>query len=292
MAAADHSDGGAVLVTGASTGIGRACALELDARGFNVFAGVRKEEDGRRLAEEASDRLAAVRIDVADGASIEAAVAQIGERTAGRGLRGLVNNAGIAVGGPLEFLPLDDVRRQFEVNLIGQLAVTQACMPLLRTGGGRIVNMGSIGGRVPPPFVGPYAASKSAMRALTDSLRQELRPWGIPVSIIEPGTISTPIWDKGAASTDELAEKLPPRAHELYGGAVEAMRKATVRLNKQGIPPERVAKAVAHALTAARPRPRYLVGPDARVQLALSRVLPTRVFDGLVARLLKLPRRT
>jgi NAD(P)-dependent dehydrogenase (short-subunit alcohol dehydrogenase family) len=290
MAAADDSDGGAVLVTGASTGIGRACALELDGRGFRVFAGVRKEEDGRRLAEEASDRLAPVRIDVADGASIEAAVAQIGKQTEGRGLRGLVNNAGIAVGGPLEFLPLDDVRRQFEVNIIGQLAVTQACMPLLRTGGGRIVNMGSIGGRVPPPFVGPYAASKSAMEALTDSLRQELRPWGIPVSIIEPGSISTPIWEKGAASTDELVQTLSPRAHELYGGAVEAMREATVRLNEQGIPPERVAKVVARALTAARPRPRYLVGPDARVQLALSRLLPTRVFDALVARLLKLPR--
>ena len=289
MAAADHSDG-AVLVTGASTGIGRACALELDARGFRVFAGVRKEEDGRRLAAEASDRLAPVRIDVADGASIEAAIAEIGEQTGERGLRGLVNNAGIAVGGPLEFLPLDDVRRQFEVNVIGQLAVTQACMPLLRAGGGRVVNMGSIGGRVPPPFVGPYAASKSAMEALTDSLRQELRPWEIPVSIIEPGSISTPIWEKGAASTDELVEKLPPRGLELYGRTVEAMRTATVRLNAQGIPPARVAKVVAHALTARRPRPRYLVGPDARVQLTLSRLLPARWFDSVVARLLKLPR--
>jgi NAD(P)-dependent dehydrogenase (short-subunit alcohol dehydrogenase family) len=290
MAAADHSDGEAVLVTGASTGIGRACALALDQRGFRVFAGVRREEDGRRLAEEASDRLAPVRIDVADGDSIEAAVAEIHERTGDRGLRGVVNNAGIAVGGPLEFLPLDDLRRQLEVNVIGQIAVTQACMPLLRAGGGRVVNMGSIGGLVPPPFVGPYVASKAAMEALTDSLRQELRPWGMPVSIIEPGSISTPIWEKGAASTDALAERLPPRALELYGRALEAMRNATVRMNAQGIPPERVAKAVTRALIASRPKPRYLVGPDARVQRTLSTLLPTRVFDAFVARLLKLPR--
>jgi NAD(P)-dependent dehydrogenase (short-subunit alcohol dehydrogenase family) len=289
MGATDNSDRGAVLVTGASTGIGRACALELDSRGFRVFAGVRKEEDGERLRKASSERLTPVRIDVADADSIETAAAQMGEEVGGRGLKGLVNNAGITVAGPLEFIPLDEVRKQLEVNFIGQLAVTQAFLPLLRQGGGRIVNMGSIGGRAPAPFVGPYSASKFAMEGLTDTLRQELRPWGIPVSIIEPGAIATPIWEKGSAAAGELAEKLPPQAHELYGGAIDAMQAATVKMSEAGIPPERVAKVVARALTATRPKPRYLVGRDARMQLTLSRLLPARVFDALVARILRLP---
>ena len=177
---------GAVVITGASTGIGRASALDLDSRGFRVFAGVRKDEDAERLRSERPS-IEPLRIDVTDADSIAAARDRVTEAVDGAGLAGLVNNAGIAVPGPLEHLPIDEIRRQLEVNLIGQIAVTQAFLPLLRTARGRIVNIGSIGGRVALPLLGPYAGSKHAMEGITDSLRRELRPWGIEVSIVRPG---------------------------------------------------------------------------------------------------------
>src|SRR5258708_33287478 len=181
-----------VVATGASTGIGEACALRLDRRGFHVFAGVRREVDGGALKQKASGRLTPILLDVTDASSIKSAAAAVAASLDEEGLSGLVNNAGIAIAGPLEFLPIDELRRQFEVNVIGQIAVTQAFLPLLRKGHGRIVNMGSISGRLAFPLLGPYAASKFALRALTTALRMELRPWGIPVSIIEPSGIATP----------------------------------------------------------------------------------------------------
>jgi NAD(P)-dependent dehydrogenase (short-subunit alcohol dehydrogenase family) len=275
-----------VVVTGASTGIGRACALHLAGRRFEVLAGVRREEDGERLREAAgtNGRLTPVRLDITDGASVAEAAGTVAERTGQRGLAGLVNNAGIGVGGPLEFIPLDDVRRQFEVNFIGQIAVIQALLAELRRARGRIVNMGSVGGRSPPPFVAPYAASKAALRAMSESLRRELRPWGIWVATVQPGSIATPIWEKGTATAEEVRGRLPAGAHELYGDVLDGIGATTERIAASAIPPERVARVVEHALTARRPRRDYIIGRDARMQIVLDRVLPARAFDGLVRR--------
>jgi len=278
-----------VVVTGASTGIGEACALRMDGQGWRVFAGVRKEADGAALREKSSDRLTPVMIDVTDQATITACAERVAAETGAGGLAGLVNNAGISVVGPLEFLTPGDLRRQLEVNVIGQIAVTQAFMPQIREARGRIVNIGSIGGRMATPFLGPYCASKFAMEALTDCLRQELRPWGIHVSIVEPGSISTPIWGKGQAGANELEQNLPEEAKKLYGNMFDTMREAAREFEKAGIPADEVAKFVQHALTASTPKTRYVVGRDAQVQRLLAKVVPDRVLDGLVQRQLGLP---
>ncbi len=280
----------AAVVTGASTGIGKAAAVELAGRGFEVFAGVRRDADAQALREAAAG-ITPVTLDVTDAASIAAARASVEAALGERGLAGLVNNAGIGVGGPLEFVGIDGLRRQFEVNVIGQIAVTQAFLPAIRRARGRIVNMGSISGRMATPFVGPYSASKHAMEALTDALRIELRPWGIGVSIVEPGAIDTPIWDKARTMTDEIERDLPPEGAALYANAVVAMRGFLEEQAKSGIPPERVAKAVAHALTSRRPKTRYLVGADARMQAVAAAVVPDRLLDRLVVSQLRLPRR-
>ncbi len=277
--------GGALVITGASTGIGAACALRLDKLGFQVFAGVRKEADGEVLRRRASHRLTSVLLDVTDSQSIRSAVTKVGAECAGT-LVGLVNNAGIAVAAPLEFLPIEELRRQFEVNVIGQIAVTQAFLPLLRRGRGRVVNIGSVSGKIALPLLGPYAASKFAMEALTDSLRCELSPWGLEVSIIEPSSISTPIWDKSLAAGDALVEGLPPEAHKFYGGAIKAMRRISKHNAKHGAPVELVVTAVEHALTATKPKTRYVMGRQARLQVAL-RFLPDRLRDRLVSHQLK-----
>jgi NAD(P)-dependent dehydrogenase (short-subunit alcohol dehydrogenase family) len=187
--AAGSQTRGAVVVTGASSGIGEACARRLAGLGFQVFAGVRKAEDGDRLASEIPG-VTPLRIDVVDAESIAAAARTVEETAAGRGLAGLVNNAGVAVPAPIEHQPIDDFRRQIEVNLIGQVAVTQAFLPQLRAARGRIVNVSSIGGKVAVPLLGAYAASKFGLEGFSDTLRRELRPWGIEVSVIEPGTIA------------------------------------------------------------------------------------------------------
>jgi NAD(P)-dependent dehydrogenase (short-subunit alcohol dehydrogenase family) len=275
---------GTVVITGASTGIGRACAIHLDSLGFGVFAGVRKPEDGERLAAEASERLRPLLLDVTDAGQVEAAARQVGEAVGDRGLAGLVNNAGIAVSAPLEFIPIDELRRQLEVNVIGQVAITQALLPLLRRGKGRVVNIGSIGGRVALPFVGPYAASKFALEALTDSLRRELRRAGVEVSIVRPGGIATPIWDRGIGAAEQIRERMPPEGEAAYGSALDATRAAAADIGRNGLPPEAVAKVVEHALTARRPRTRYLVGRNAKMRAALAKVLPDRLFDRMIAR--------
>jgi NAD(P)-dependent dehydrogenase (short-subunit alcohol dehydrogenase family) len=281
MAANQTAPGGAVVVTGASTGIGEACALLLDRGGFQIFAGIRKQADAEALKRKASARLTPLFIDVTDAASIAAAAEAVLGAVGEAGLAGLVNNAGIAIAAPLEFIPAVELRRQLDVNVVGQIAVTQAFLPLLRNGRGRIVNMGSIGGLLALPFTGPYNASKFALEALTDSLRMELRPWGIEVSIVEPGGIATPIWDKSAAEGDEMARTFPQRAHDLYGSAMDALRRVAAATGKAGSPPEDVAEAVMHALTAKKPKTRYLVGWDARFR-AMLRFLPDRIRDGLI----------
>lgn len=277
---------GAVVITGASSGIGEASALRLDRRGFQVFAGVRRESDGTVLKEKASERLTPLIIDVTDDSSIAAAAAAVSEAVGESGLSGLVNNAGIGVGGPLEFVALADLRRQLEVNFIGQVAVTQAFLPLLRKARGRIVFIGSIGGRFSGPFISPYTASKFALEAITDSLRVELRPWKIHVSIVEPGAIATRIWDKSKSMADEIEKTLPPEGRELYGNAIPSVRKFIERGERTAIEPDAVAKAVTHALTARTPQTRYLIGMDARLQAALAKIVPDRGRDWLVRRLM------
>jgi len=275
-----------VLITGASTGIGRATALRLDGNGWKVFAGVRKEEDAASLRAEASDRLAPVILDVTDADQI-AAAAELIERETEGGLGGLVNNAGIAVPGPLETVPLEDLRHQLEVNLVAYVAVTQALLGEIRRAEGRIVFISSIGGRVAFPFGGPYHASKFATEAIGDVFRQELRPWGLKVSIIEPGSIDTPIWERGQRRGDEIEAKAP-KTNQLYGAALDKFRKVIEDTAERGIPPEKVAKAVSHALESPRPKSRYLVGLDAKVQARLQPFIPTPLFDRIVARQLNL----
>jgi NAD(P)-dependent dehydrogenase (short-subunit alcohol dehydrogenase family) len=278
-----------VLITGASTGIGAACALALDRLGWRVFAGVRRAADGAALQRQASPLFTAVAIDVTDAASIAGAARTIAAVVGDAGLAGLVNNAGIAVPGPLEFLPIADLRRQLEVNVVGQVAVTQTMLPLLRAARGRIVNMGSIGGRMAAPFVGAYGASKFALEALTDVLRVEVRPWHIHVAIIEPGAIATPIWEKSTKEANRLQDGLPPEATQLYGKALEALRKAAAYSERTAIPPDAVVAAVVHALTAPKPRTRYVIGGRAKMQAAIARWLPDRTRDRLIARFLRLP---
>jgi NAD(P)-dependent dehydrogenase (short-subunit alcohol dehydrogenase family) len=277
------------LVTGASTGIGEATVRWLDRKGHRVFAGVRRAEDAARLRGAASERLVPVRLDVTDPASIDSARKDVESSLGPHGLDGLVNNAGIAVAGPLECLPLDAIRRQFDVNVIGQLAVTQAFLPSLRAAGGRIVLMGSIGGRMSTPFLGPYAASKFALEAIADALRLELRPWGVGVVLLEPGSIATPIWKKGEDDAAALAAVLGPRAERDYGTAIRAMRDAAAAAGRRGISPDVVAAVVERALTTRRPRTRYLIGRDARIRALMAQVLPDRLRDRVIARVLKLP---
>ncbi len=279
----DNPNRGAVLITGASTGIGRACAEHLDSLGFTVFAGVRKQADADSLGEIGSGRTQALMLDVTDSQSIAAAMSSV-EQAAPAGLAGLVNNAGIAVAGPLEFVTLDDWRRQLEVNFIGQVAVTQAALPALRRARGRIVNMTSIGGRLASPFLGPYSASKYALEAITDSLRLELRPFGIEVAAVEPGAVATPIWGKGRAEAEQATANMPAQAMELYRAGIVALPKIIAQAERSGVAPLKVARAVEHALTASRPKTRYVVGRDAKGRLFLTRLLPTRVMDRIVLR--------
>jgi NAD(P)-dependent dehydrogenase (short-subunit alcohol dehydrogenase family) len=202
-------------------------------------------------------------------------------------LAGLVNNAGVAVAGPLEFVPLDELRRQLEVNLIGQVAVTQAFLPALRRAAGRIVNVSSIGGKVALPLLAPYNASKFALEGVSDSLRRELRRQGVDVIVIEPGGIKTPIWGKGNALAEELTARMPPDGERLYGRLIERVRAETVKIERdRGLPPRAVAEVIGQALTADRPRTRYVVGTEAKVRAQLARVLPDRVMDRLIGRAL------
>ncbi|MBV9524482.1 MAG: SDR family oxidoreductase, partial [Candidatus Dormibacteraeota bacterium] len=272
----------AVVVTGASTGIGRATALHLDRLGLRVFAGVRRDEDADALASASTGRLQPLQLDVTNAGQLTRAAEQVGLALEGSRLAGIVNNAGIAVSGPVEFVPLEEWRRQFEVNVVGTVSAIQQFMPLLREHGGRIVNVSSVGGRFPQPMVAPYVASKHAVEAISDALRVELRPWGVGVALIEPGSVSTPIWEKGLRAGESMLAGAPERLSRLYGRAIEVAMRTAQRENERGVQPERVARAVAHALLAKRPRTRYVVGVDARAMLMLKRVLPDRWRDEVI----------
>jgi NAD(P)-dependent dehydrogenase (short-subunit alcohol dehydrogenase family) len=282
-------DNRAVIITGASTGIGAACALHLDRLGFTVFAGVRKSEDGVALQKAGSNRLVPLELDVTDLITIKKSHAFVSEATRDRGLFGLINNAGIAVVGPLEAVPISDLRQQLEVNVIGQVAVTQAFLPLIRQARGRIVNMGSIAGLSTMPLMGPYSASKFALEAITDALRLEVQQWGIHVSIIEPGAIATPIWNKSAIEAAEREGAIETELRTLYKPVVAAVRKVVGEASKRAISTDAVAKVVEEALTAPTPRTRYLVGTDAKLRALMVRLLPDRISDRMLTWILKLP---
>jgi NAD(P)-dependent dehydrogenase (short-subunit alcohol dehydrogenase family) len=274
-----------ILITGTSTGIGKACALYLDSIGFKVFAGVRREADGNALRKNASDRLTPVLIDITDSESIDSALKFVSGEVGEAGLAGLVNNAGINAGGLLEFLPIAEIRNLLEVNLIGHIAVTQAFLPLIRKGHGRIVNMGSGAGIMPLPYLAPYSASKAALKAITDSLRLELKPWRIPVSIIEPGIVYTPMWDKAETEAAIKAKSLPQEAFDLYGSTINEVveiLKNKKRIKMVAVSIDVVARTVARVLTAKRPGTRYIVGWDARLATFITWALPHRAIDWLV----------
>lgn len=273
-----------VVVTGASTGIGRASVAALASRGFHVWAAVRTDADEESLRRDHPDAVSVLRLDLTDEASVRAA----GERVTAAGpLHGLVNNAGVALPGPLEFVPIDVFRRQIEINLIGQLLVTQVMLPALREArrqghGARIVMVGSIGGRVASPMLGPYHTAKFGLVGLADSLRAELAPSGIGVVLIEPGAVATPIWGRGTAAADDIVKTLPPEA-DRYAAQIQAARANATRSAARGIPPERAARVVANALTATNPKPRRVVGGDAQAAAAITRLLPYRLLYRLTA---------
>jgi NAD(P)-dependent dehydrogenase (short-subunit alcohol dehydrogenase family) len=273
----------AVVITGASSGIGATSARVLIERGFRVWAGVRDDAAARRLSA-LGEHCTPVVLDVTDAAQIAAAAATIANDG---GLYGLVNNAGIAVGAPLEALPLDALRRQFEINVFGALAVTQAMLPMLRRTHGRIVMISSVQGRLAAPFVGPYAASKHALEALSDALRAELLPSGVDVAIVEPGAVKTPIWERSAKAGAALGDAMDPALRARYADEIAMMMRVSERFAARGIAPERVADSIAHALTARRPRTRYVVGFDAKVRLAIGALVPDRARDRLLRATLK-----
>lgn len=260
-----------IVVSGASTGIGWATVALLAQRGYVAFAGVRSESDAARLRA-AHENIRPVFLDVTDEASIARAVGEV--TASGTPLLGVVSNAGIALGGPLERLPIAELRRQFEVNVFGAMAVVQAVLPHLPSKRGRIVFVGSIAGRLAVPYVAAYSASKFALRALSDALRNELAPDGLAVSLIEPGSVRTPIWRKGR---DRLVESLGTHARPHYYRALEGVLRQAEAEERTGIPPERVARVVLDALTARRPRANYLVG-SAKAGSVVA-MLPPRLRD-------------
>ncbi len=274
----------AVVITGASTGIGKATALRMDAAGWRVFAGVRRSSDAEALLDASSGRLVPLTLDITDAAQIAEAAEQIAGTVGDQGLQGLVNNAGIIVFNPVETLPLDVLRQQLEVNLVGQVAVTQALLPLLRSARGRLVFVGSVGGRIAYPFGGAYHASKYGLEAIVDSLRQELRPWSIEVAVVEPGAIDTPIWDRGEKIVDELAAQATPAQAQLYQETMDRSWAMGKKLQSRASPAEKVAKAIGRALSDKRVRLRYTVGPDARAQQLAHRLVPGRAYDWIVAK--------
>jgi len=277
------SDG--VVVSGASTGIGAATVELLAQKGFTAFAGVRADADARRLAS-IHPNIRPVMLDVTSAESIASAAQQV--RASGVPLLGVVSNAGIAVGGPLETLPLDDLRRILEVNVIGALAVVQAFLPSLPQRRGRVVFVGSIAGRLATPYVGPYSASKFALRALSDSMRIELAPAGIAVSLIEPGSVKTPIWQKGRDGQARLYENLGSNPRPHYRRALESVVEATNNEERGGMPVEVVSNAIYRALTDDTPRAQHLLGTPARMGSVIAG-LPAALRTRIVRAAMRLP---
>ncbi len=273
-----------VVVTGCSTGIGLAICQLLAQRGHRVVAGVRSSVDADRLRSLAPTRIEPVHLDVTSDEDVQSLAHHLAD---GRRVAALVNNAGIAIPGPVELLTTDQWRRQFEVNVFGTVAVTRALLPRLLESRGRIVNLSSISGFVAPPMLAPYTASKHALEALSDALRRELRPTGVQVVVVQPGDVVTPIWTKGRTDADRLVDEAPPEVRARYADLVGAVRARSETALRTGMPPEEVAAVVHEALTADRPRTRYQVGREAKVLARLRRVLPDRIMDAAVRRALR-----
>ena len=285
----NSSSRGDVVVTGTSTGIGAATAVHLASNGFRVFAGVRSASDGDALTAQAPGAVTPFVIDIRDPASVASAARSITRQLGGRGLAGLVNNAGIVKPAPIEFQPLEDFREQLEVNLIGHVQVIQSFLPLIRLGRGRIVNVGSIGGRLVLPIHGAYSISKFGMEALSDALRLELRQWGIRVSLVDPGATDTAIFGKTLREIDSLEERLGAQAFALYADQLAAIRRLVVKTASDTEPPLVIAKAVAHALTSDKPRTRYLAGKGAKEAAILARASTDAIKDRAIAKEVGLP---
>ena len=282
------------LVTGCSSGIGRSTALRLARAGQHVYAGVRKPADGDRLARSAGGEggeITPVILDVTEPGHIAAVAAAIDEHTGSAGLAGLdglVNNAGYGLACPAELVPLDAFRRQLDVNVTGQLAVTQAVLPALRRARGRIVMVSTIGVRFSPPFAGPLDAAKAALTALAEALRQELAPWGVRVVLVEPATINSGAADKVTRDAAAALAAAEPQARALYADTFTAMLRVMERREANGSPPDVAAATIARALTAPRPRAVYLCGKDSR-RLAVLSGLPAPVLDLARRRIFRLP---
>ena len=270
----------AIVITGSSTGIGKATALHLDRLGFKVFAGVRKETDAQALKQEASNKLRPIFLDVTDGDSVAAAVDTVAKETGGE-LYGLVNNAGVSLNGPLELVPTSEIKQLMDVNVLGLLAVTKAFLPLLRQNKGRIINISSGHGLLAIPDKSVYAASKFAVQAITDSLRVELRPFDVSVSSIVVGKVDTAVLGKIIADRDKMIEAAPAEVVKLYSPLDEFFNKEVKEL--PGIPAIEVGKVVAQALTTEKPKAQYLIGPGAKKMKNLAR-LPVGLRDWLMVK--------
>lgn len=273
-----------VLVTGAARGIGKSIVEYLAAQGWDVIAGVRSQQDAEAVTKADPQRISAVILDVTDAGHIAALADALPER-----LDAIVNNAGIAVGGAMETLTADEWRKQLEVNVIGQLAVTQAVLPRLRQSRGRIVFISSVNGRLSMPLVGAYAASKFALEAAADALRMELSPWKIPVVIVEPAQTDTDMWRTADSMVAELEAGLTPEHRDLYAKHIAGMKKMIPMSQKMAVPAEKVSAVVEEALTARRPRARYVVGLANKVQVVLMTNLPTRARDLVLRRVSRQP---
>jgi NAD(P)-dependent dehydrogenase (short-subunit alcohol dehydrogenase family) len=273
-----------VLVTGAGRGIGRTIATHLADKGWDVYAGVRKDADGAAVAAHAPDRIHPVVVDITSADDVAALPKQLPDR-----LDAVVNNAGIAVGGAIESLDVDDLRYQYEVNVFGQVAVTQAVLPLLRAARGRVVFVSSVSGRVSTPLTGAYNSSKFALEGLADALRVELRPWGIHVSLIEPAQTDTEMWQQAEHTLDAEVAKLSPEHRQLYAAHIEGFRKIIPLSQRIAAPPQSVAAAVQRALTARSPRARYVVGVGPKIQVRLTNATPTRIRDAVLRRVFRIP---
>jgi NAD(P)-dependent dehydrogenase (short-subunit alcohol dehydrogenase family) len=275
-----------IVVTGASSGIGRASARLLHQRGHQVLAGVRKESDAESLRGEGMRPLI---LDVTSAESIAQALEDVRAIVGPEGLRGLVNNAGTGLSGPVECLRLEDIRWQYEVNVFGQLAVIQAFLPLLRQARGRLVNIGSVGDRLTIPFGGALCSSKCAFASFTDALRMELAPWGIHVCLIEPASIRTPAVDKTLGEAETVIASWPAEGARRYGAMFRSFCRSGAERERRGSPPEVVGAAILHALTARRPRTRYPVGADSTLLTLLPRILPEWLLDKVRQKLMGVP---
>ncbi|OIP98451.1 MAG: hypothetical protein AUK55_02850 [Syntrophobacteraceae bacterium CG2_30_61_12] len=275
-----------VFISGTSSGIGKACAIDLARHGYRVFAGVRSEAAGYRLTARMPQQITPIELDITKAGDIRAAAASIDRLLGqGEGLDVIVNNAGITVPGAVECVALEDVRRQLEVNVIGHVALTQALLPLLRRTRGRIINIGSIMGRFVMPLSGPYAMSKFAMRAINDAWRRELRPWGIDVVLIEPGSVESAIWDKIDSEAAQYKGKLNAAARDRYANIEASLVATWKRAHRMAIPADTVARAIRRSIEKKRPKPHLFVGPDAHGLALVSRFLPDSCLDWMIGKI-------